>query len=439
MPAPIVLQDTSGLAQGIAGAGSAFAEALKYRSEKQQEQQKQAKYQSVLNNTLGALPPDATPVQIVSAFNKVIGQLPADVAKTAFSVYQPLLEQGVKSDRDRALLTELGLLPSQPQPGAPQGDASMSPSVPGQQTVPGMEGEGTPTGQVPSGVINPQQPANAIQTWPEDKLVLAQASGVPALKAMADAEFKRRDLEQKRDLSERDYQSKFATKIVEKESDLRKKVRDKELASVMARDAIESDEVGALSLSNIGRRLGLRELETAKGAQLTQAAKINLVGNLADVSARAQNLWMEKMMSEAFALIGRDKNANLMAMELFDTEKDLNKAWLEASDTIKQEDRQKYGHVKWESLEERAAKKVGDQEKEIMDRAAFRTRQIYEVSKGDGWVLENVNKAVPRGTYLTPKMAAAFVATYKDPATAIKNAKKMGYKIPTREEKSRWQ
>lgn len=437
MPAPIVLQDTSGLAEGIAGAGSAFAGALKYRAEKGQEAERQKKYQSVLNNTLGSLPPDASPVQIVSAFNQAVGSLPPDMAKAAFAAYQPMLEQGVKAERDRALLQDLGLLPKQP---SVVGGGVMQPVAPGQEQPQGFQGQpGEQMPGVPQAPGQQQEAPEPIANWSEEKLVLAQASNVPALKSVADAEFKRRDLELKRDLSERDYQSKFATKIVEKESNLRKKVRDKELASVMARDAIESDEVGALSLSNLGRRLGIRELETARGAQLTQAAKINLVGNLADVSARAQNLWMEKMMSEAFALVGRDKNANLMAMELFDTEKDLNKAWLDVSDEVKQADRQKYGHVKWESLDERVSKEVVDRENEIMDKASFKTRQIFETSKGEQWMIENVNRKVPTGTYLTPKMAAAFQYVYKDPRTAVANAKKLGYRLPKDKERLRWQ
>lgn len=421
MPAPIIIEDLSGLSEGIAGAGSAFADAIKYRAHEQRTVKEREKHQTVLQNTLGKLSADASPMQIISAYNQAISQLPPELAKSAFAAYEPLLKQGLKKDADIGILRDLGLMPGiQPTAGA---------STP---TQIGAQPEITETATSPG--------RNPISKWSEDQLVLAQASGVPGLQKMADAELKRRDLEQKRDLADRDYQSKFAKSITDEESALRKKVRDKKLASVMARDAVESGEVGALSLSNIGRRLGIRELQTAKSAQLAQAAKINLVGNLSDVSARAQNLWMEKVMSEAFALIGQTKEANLTAMELFDAELALNDSYLAASDRIKQEDREKYGHVKWESLEERAHKEIEPLENQVMRKTAFRTRQLYEQEKGEQWVLDNVGKQVPKGTMLTPKMAQAFKYKYAgDTQKAVENAKKLGYTIPTKAEKDQWQ
>jgi len=451
MPAPIILGDTSGLAQGISTAGSALAAGLMRGQEKkyaeQQATEKKQKQQTILGQTLGSLPENASTSDIYSALNTAVSQLDPETAKTVVSMYTPMLKSNMKTEGDAQILRQLGLLPPEEalpiaQEFTPGGQGQEGqpmvgqPKTPGQPQIPGQQ----PVPQKPQDQVVPQVSSNPISMWTDDQLVMAAASGVPAVAKVAEAEQRRRDLDFKKDSSERDYHGKFATKIVEKETGMRQKLRDKELASVMARDSIESDDVGSFSLSNLGRRLGIRELETTSGAQLNQAAKINLVGNLSDVSAKAQNIWLEKVMSDAFAQVGKSKDANLMTMELFDTEKDLNKAWLDTSDRIKNEDRERYGHVKWESLDERVSNAVVEEEKEIMNRAAFRTRQIFEDSKGERWLIKNVTKKVPKGTPWTPMMARAFKLKYGDNAAiVIENAKKMGYSIPTRQEKDRWE
>ena len=164
------------------------------------------------------------------------------------------------------------------------------------------------------------------------------------------------------------------------------------------------------------------------------------MSNLNDVSAKGTNLWIEQMMSDAFPGIGKSKQSNLMTQQLIDTEIELSEALLQASDQLKEDDREKNGYVKWESLEERRDKKAKDVTDEILEKSSFKTRQIYEREKGPNWLIENVNKKVPKGTPLTPEMAQAFALKYQgDGKKVIENAKRLGYTIPTRGDLDRWQ
>lgn len=91
MPAPIILQDQSGLAQGIAGAGSALAGALGQRMQQKRQQQQQQQYGSILDQTLGSLPQDASPLQVTQALSQAVQQgVPTDVAQNYGTLYATL-------------------------------------------------------------------------------------------------------------------------------------------------------------------------------------------------------------------------------------------------------------------------------------------------------------------------------------------------------------
>jgi len=98
MPAPIILGDTSGLAQGIQTAGSAFAQGIqrgqekKYQAEQTLEkEEKQRKYGSILEETLGNLPQDASPMQMSQALATAMNQgVPPEIVNNYGSLYATL-------------------------------------------------------------------------------------------------------------------------------------------------------------------------------------------------------------------------------------------------------------------------------------------------------------------------------------------------------------
>lgn len=98
MPAPIILQDTSGLARGITGAGSALAQALQFRAQaktRTQEQErleaKNQQYGSILDQTLGTLEEGASPLQVTQALTAAVNQgVPVDTARNYGTLYATL-------------------------------------------------------------------------------------------------------------------------------------------------------------------------------------------------------------------------------------------------------------------------------------------------------------------------------------------------------------
>ena len=105
MGAPIILQDPSGLAQGITGAASALGQALQYRSKKAEEDKKR----SALTSALSQLPQDASPMEVQGALQQAIAQ-GADVATVAqlgnmFSTFQKSKSQVVTPQKVNQMAT----------------------------------------------------------------------------------------------------------------------------------------------------------------------------------------------------------------------------------------------------------------------------------------------------------------------------------------------
>lgn len=91
MPAPIILQDQSGLGAGIAGAGNALAQALGTRVQQQRNERQQQQYGSILDKTLGQLPENPSALQVTQALSSAMQQgVPSDIAQNYGSLYSTL-------------------------------------------------------------------------------------------------------------------------------------------------------------------------------------------------------------------------------------------------------------------------------------------------------------------------------------------------------------
>ena len=418
---PVVVKSPyASIDEGIRTAGSALSQALSSIGQRKREQLQKEKYGTILGETLAGLSPESSPYEIAQASSSLIQKgVPAETVKAAFAQYEPLIKQQVKTDADRKILSDLGLLPTDSQ------GMGMQPGAP--STTP-LDAQQTPVGQRP------------ISQWSEEELVLAQASGIPALQKMADAQLKRIDLQDKRAVAERTFRTEPGKEIQKKISALRESLPKKKVALSMARNAVETGEVGAFSLANLAQRMGIPELQTSSGAQLTTAAKENLLSNMGRVSARAQNLWFEQRLNSMFPQIGQSQEANLTTATMLEAEQAMDEAYLQAFDRIAAEDENRLGYVDYTSIEKRAREETEPIDKEIFDRSMFQLRQIYEKEKGSQWLIDNVMKKVPKGTPLTTAMASSFLYKYNgNTDKAIENAKKLGYTIHTRGEMDRWQ
>lgn len=91
MPAPIILQDQSGLAEGIAMAGSALGSALGQRMQEKRLDAKRQQHGSILDQTLGSLPGNASPLEVTQALTAAVNQgVPPDMAQQYGTLYATL-------------------------------------------------------------------------------------------------------------------------------------------------------------------------------------------------------------------------------------------------------------------------------------------------------------------------------------------------------------
>ena len=91
MPAPIIWQDTSGLGQGISQAGGALGQALGQIMQQKRSQAQQQQYGSILDQTLGGLPEDASPLQVTQALTQAVNQgVPNDIVQNYGTLYATL-------------------------------------------------------------------------------------------------------------------------------------------------------------------------------------------------------------------------------------------------------------------------------------------------------------------------------------------------------------
>lgn len=303
----------------------------------------------------------------------------------------------------------------------------------GQQQSPGMERFPETRQQTQ---IDPQNP----QTWPEDALKKAagfrgQPGQTGVIGNIAQAELDRRKEEEKKGKEEfyreREYHTSFS-KDAEKEAEqLRSNLGKKEMSLNLSRDAVESGEVGALSLANLASRLKIPEWQTMKGAQLETAIKENLLSNMSRVSAKGQNIWFEQRLNSMMAQIGKSQQANLSAQEILEGEVAMDRAYLDTFDKISDDDMQNYNFVK-KDIAKRARSQAKPLENEIMKRTSYRLKELEEQEKGLNKVKSEVGKNVIKGTPMTLAMAKLYKDKFGE--NALKVAQKNGYYIPTLEE-----
>ena len=231
--------------------------------------------------------------------------------------------------------------------------------------------------------------------------------------------------------SERAYHTQFSKPIEEKATALRGLLPKQEMAIDYARNAIESGEVGAFSMNHLADIFNADSLRNAKGAQLILASKEQLIPNLGRISAKAQNIFMEKRIASMIPQIGLKDEANLTMQEMIEGEAAIDRAYLSELDRLAEQDMKEYGFTR-KDIDKRARANANAKEKEIVKRTSYRMKEIEENSKGLSKVKKEVGENVSKGTPLTLAMAKLYQDKFGD--NALKVAEKNGYYIPTKEE-----
>tara|TARA_R110002126_G_scaffold34635_1_gene107026 strand:- start:33418 stop:34737 length:1320 start_codon:yes stop_codon:yes gene_type:complete len=420
---PILVGDTSGIAQGISTAGGALAGALEKRAErrllgqqKQQEQEQKQKGMTAISNWASTYDSQKSPMENIGTLSTLLQQENIDP-----SVMQPILQDVLKK--------------SISQEGDQYGASQIFGNRQTQPTQASNNTQQQPQQQMPQQQM-PQQAQDQMAQFSNQDLVKMAANPNKIVSQTSKAEIEKRKIDQKVSESDRKYHTQFSIKQEEKIAGLREAIPKKRSALRHARSAVESDQVGAFSINQLADSIGGAAgdiLRTAKGSQLVTAGKENLLGNMARVSAKAQNQWFEQRLASMFPRVGQSKEANLAIQEMLEAELVMEDAYLKKFDEFAAEDEALYGYPK-KDVERRARQAVEHLEDVSFNRSAYRLRQLEESEFGKGGMIKQMNKKVQKGTPMTLEMGALFLDKYKDPKTALDNAKKLGYSIPNGED-----
>lgn len=231
--------------------------------------------------------------------------------------------------------------------------------------------------------------------------------------------------------SERKYHTDYSKELRKNVEDMRLALPRTEMSLNLARDAVESGDVGAFSWGHIADVTGFDSLRNAKGAQLINAAKENLLSNMNSVSAKAQNIWFEQRMNSMFPKLGQSKEANLTMQEMLEGEAALKKSYINEYDRIAKQDEKEYGFER-KDIGSRVDDALKSKRQEILDRTSFRLKEIEENEMGLEKLKEKVGKKVVKGTPLTFAMAKLYHDAFGEKAFDV--AKKNGYTVPTLEQ-----
>lgn len=415
---------------GLQSAGNILSQVLLQRGQENRQQRKQQQQSGIVGKILQEsmqknLTPQQTLEQLYSA------NVSPEILNPLLKIYEPQLKeqarlQGIRQFQQDVLGYKTG--------NAPEIDFQTSQLVsPERNFQQEMLEEKLPS----------NAPANQIDFPLSDRQIEAYlASPYPELQRLAqfyaDRKKEASDRNEKRFYEDRRFNTEQSKQISERSEKLRESLPRKRNALRFAKDAVLSGDVDQMSLANLAKRTGIEEFQTAKGAQLVTAGKENLISNLSNLAARAQNLWIEQRFSSMFPLIGQSEEANLTTAALLDSELELDQSWLNAYDRLAQKDMEDLGYVRAD-IGRRIDEDIKDEEKNILDKTSYEIRQIYEQEKGRNWLTKNALKKVPSGTFLTPTMFSILSKKYDgDVEKTIENAKKLGYSIPSKNQYERW-
>lgn len=480
MPQPIVLQ-YDGLARGVETAGSALGTALGERAAESRKQEKYGKDATTLQNLLNEVQPRTIQEAAQLKLKAYESGISPEIINSTFDMYKPIWEQNIYSEATDKLIKQYGLnqnqqnnqdsrqqntqidqyqpegllaqqqqRPQQKQQINKQQDfLSQNPYV--QERPQENQEKLSPITTIKQAQAFSKAPVNKQQDFlqqstnnqtsglSEQDLKIMSLSKDPVIKNFVDTELKIRTMQDDRYTKDRKYHQQGSAEAEKNASALRNSLRQKEASIRLTDEAIATGETGPLSLANISQRLGLPELMNPAGTQLNQAGKEFFFGTLSRLAAKNQNIWMDQKISGLMAQVGDPQLNAQMKTTILGAELKANKAYLKEYDRLANEDMQNYGYVR-KDIESRAYSASEDEHNKIMDETSYKTRKIYEQGKGEKWLVENINKKVPKGTIATQTDIKRFLNQYKgDFRATTTNMKKLGYRIPEQEEIEIWE
>jgi hypothetical protein len=433
MPAPIFYQGDQGLLQGILGAGQSIGQGLqqRYANQFQQQQQQAALRQQQeverqrqaqamkAQELFGNLPQNFSLSDLTSriAQGQQAGLTP-EMTKPYMDLYQQNLKGREKANESIAFLNRLA-------PGL----------VPDEQIS--MESISGPQG-AEIAVQEKTGPQGGISQLDDETLQKLTLSGNPGLTKFAELELNRRKGQKEEFFKEREYHTKQNKKGDEEAFNIERSLPEMELTLKQLESVIESGDIGQFTMANLAERLNIPELTSASGAQAKTLVKNFLIESMGAVGGKGQTQFLEKLLLDSLPKIGQSKEANTAVVEVLRAPLEMKRNFIEERNRIADEDRAKYGYVR-EGLDSRAIRAAQPRNEEVKEKVGYRVASNRDASIGIEKLKKNWNTKVDPGTYATPTMIRVFIDTFKgDMPKAIENMKKLGYKIPTKEQVKKW-
>lgn len=445
MGSPIIFKDLSGLAEGITQAGGALGQALSFRSEQalktKKEKEKLEKSQKsidAITDWAGKYDSTKSPIENVGTLQKALKDKNIDP-----SLIQPILksvlEKAISQEGDifganqvfnEGKVSSSGIGPTQDQKLPLQ-----IPQVEQSSGIPGQSGNVSEEAQEAS-ALGENVPVKAVsqdrmERFSPPDLVRMAGSPNKIVASTAKAEIEKRKLEQRIDKDDRDWHTKFSIKQEEKVSALRESLPKKNSALVHASQAIQTGQTGIMTGTWLADKTGIEAFRGVEGAQLEVAAKEHFFGNMTRVTAKAQNIFFEKLLKGMFSQVGQTPETAQTFIEMLQGELNMDEAFVNAFDKFSAEDEAIFGYPR-KDVERRARQSVEHLEELNMNRTLYRVQRLAESQQSQKKVRENLMKPVSSGTPLTLEKKFMFMDKFNGDARAsIKAAKKLGYKIPT--------
>lgn len=417
MPAPIVLGDTSGLAEGITAAGSALGQALQTRAKNLQEKQKKEKTQAGIQASADWIQnydESRSPGENLSTLQKALKESGMEPAEQ-MPIIKGMVEKIAGTKGEEFQYNQMF-----PNDVSPDVVENMTP----------REGDDPAETPPPPAVTRPNVMANRTN----DQLVQMSAHPNKTVAKAATAEIEKRKLEQRINNDDRDWHSKFSIDQEKKVSALREAVPKKNAALSHARRAVQSGKTGMLTGNFWADVTGIEAFRDVAGAQLEVAAKEHFFGNMSRVSAKAQNIFFEKLLKNMFAQVGQTEETAMAFNELLQAEVNTDDAFVREFDRLSEQDEARFGYPR-KDVERRARQSVEHLEEVNLNRSLYRIQMLEEAQESKSQARKNLDKPVPEGTPLTLERKFQFLDKYNgDSREAIKAIKKLGYRIPNASE-----
>lgn len=230
---------------------------------------------------------------------------------------------------------------------------------------------------------------------------------------------------------QREIDEKKVEKYLDKVKAEEEKLPERRISLNAARSSIQSGQMKPLGGDFWSDVLNIPALKSASGAQLSTAAKTNLMGSLGRISGARPNQFIEQQINNAFPRAGQTREANLAQLLILESLLDLDEKRVDIANQVKEQQEEKYGRA-LPSLESDVNKSMRPYFQNRMDELEYDLQKNIEDDMGTD-KLQKI-KPVVKGTPLTIEKAQILLQQVNgDEEKAMKLALGLGYKIPKEE------